>query len=243
MVIRDNDVPLLAVLIDADNISAKHVDAIFREIASFGEASIRRIYGDFQGGGPQGWTREILAEHAIIPHQQFANVTKRNASDIALVIDAMDILHSGRFVGLVIVSSDSDFTRLSSLIIEQGLDVFGIGEKKTPTGLRNSYKRFIEVENLGAEELIDNEELVDNSDASEKDPPSKARPLIIAAMAAVDKDAEWVAFGPLGQRLVASNPSFDPRNYGCRNLSTLAKTAGGFTVKEIDGSLKIKRKP
>lgn len=237
MVIRDNDVPLLAVLIDADNISAKYVDAIFREIASLGEASIRRIYGDFQGGGPQGWTKELLAKHAIIPHQQFANIAKKNASDIALVIDAMDILHSGRFGGFVIVSSDSDFTRLASRIREQGLDVFGIGEKKTPTGLRNSYKRFIEVENLSVEEPTN-----DNSSASEKDPPSKARPLISAAMAAVDKDAEWVAFGPLGQRLVASNPSFDPRNYGCRNLSTLAKTAGGFTVKEIDGSLKVKRK-
>ena len=103
--------PLLAVLIDADNISAKHAELMFEEIASLGEASIRRIYGDFAGGGPQGWSKEKLANLAIVPHQQFANTTGKNASDIALVIDAMDILHSGRFDGFVLISSDSDFTR------------------------------------------------------------------------------------------------------------------------------------
>lgn len=106
--------PLLAVLIDADNISAKHAEVMFEEIASLGEASIRRIYGDFSGGGPQGWSKDKLAAYAIVPHQQFANTTGKNASDIALVIDAMDILHSGRFDGFVLISSDSDFTRLAS---------------------------------------------------------------------------------------------------------------------------------
>ncbi|MEY8826894.1 NYN domain-containing protein, partial [Sedimentitalea sp. XS_ASV28] len=115
--------PLLAVLIDADNISAKYAEAMFEEIASLGEASIRRIYGDVAGGGPQGWTKDKLAALAIVPHQQFANTTGKNASDIALEIDAMDILHSGRFDGFVLISSDSDFTRLASRIREQGLDV------------------------------------------------------------------------------------------------------------------------
>ena len=110
------------------NISAKFAEAMFEEIASFGEASIRRIYGDFAGGSPQGWNKEKLAALAIVPHQQFANTTGKNASDIALVIDAMDILHSGRFDGFVLISSDSDFTRLASRIREEGLDVFGIGE-------------------------------------------------------------------------------------------------------------------
>jgi len=232
----DRNLPLLAVLIDADNISANHVDAIFNEIASFGDASIRRIYGDFQGGGPQGWTKEVLAEHAIIPHQQFTNVTKKNASDIALVIDAMDIMHSGRFNGFVIVSSDSDFTRLASRIREQGLDVYGIGEEKTPKPLRNAYKRFILVENLSNDDT--------NAEAADpkKAPPSKARPLILAAMQAVDKDAKWVALSSLGKQLNAVDPSFDPRNYGCRNLSTLLKEGKEFEVKEIDGALKVRAK-
>ena len=119
-----NDTKLLAVLIDADNISAKHAEAMFEEIASLGEASIRRIYGDFAGGGPQGWTKEKLAALAIVPHQQFAYTIGNNASYITLLIDAMDILHSGRFDGFVLISSDSDFTRLASRIREQGLDVF-----------------------------------------------------------------------------------------------------------------------
>jgi len=140
--------PLLAVLIDADNISAKHAEAMFEEIASLGEASIRRIYGDFSGGGPQGWSKEKLAAYAIVPHQQFANTTGKNASDIALVIDAMDILHSGRFDGFVLISSDSDFTRLASRIREQGLDVYGMGMRKTPAAFVRACKRFIYVENL-----------------------------------------------------------------------------------------------
>jgi hypothetical protein len=140
--------PLLAVLIDADNISAKYAEAMFDEIASLGEASIRRIYGDFAGGGPQGWTKDKLANLAIVPHQQFANTTGKNASDIALVIDAMDILHSGRFDGFVLISSDSDFTRLASRIREQGLDVYGMGMRKTPAAFVKACKRFIYVENL-----------------------------------------------------------------------------------------------
>ena len=142
--------PLLAVLIDADNISAKYAEAMFEEIASLGEASIRRIYGDFAGGGPQGWSKDKLAALAIVPHQQFANTTGKNASDIALVIDAMDILHSGRFDGFVLISSDSDFTRLASRIREQGLDVFGMGMRKTPAAFVKACKRFIYVENLVA---------------------------------------------------------------------------------------------
>jgi hypothetical protein len=230
------DTPLLAVLIDADNMSAKHADAIFLEIASMGEASIRRIYGDFQGGGPQGWTKEILASHAIIPHQQFAGATKRNASDIALVIDAMDILHSGRFDGFVIISSDSDFTRLASRIREQGIDVFGIGESKTPAALRKAYKKFILVENLVA---------ADEQAATEKEksnPPSKARPLLRSAIEAAGADGGWVPLGQVGKQLNANDPSFDPRAYGCPNLSTLARKAGTFEVKEIDNTLKIRTK-
>ncbi|MHC2580172.1 hypothetical protein ACVMHR_004911 [Bradyrhizobium diazoefficiens] len=127
--------PRLAVLIDADNASAKIADGLFEEIAKIGEASVRRIYGDFSNARSRGWA-DILSKHAIIPQQQFAYTTGKNASDITLVIDAMDLLHSGRFDGFCLVSSDSDFTRLAARIREQGVDVFGFGEQKTPEKLQ-----------------------------------------------------------------------------------------------------------
>ena len=134
--------PRLAVLIDADNASARIVDRLFEEVAQLGEASVRRIYGDFSSSRMSGWAA-VLAKHAIIPQQQFAYTTGKNASDITLVIDAMDLMHSGRFDGFCLVSSDSDFTRLASRIREQGLDVFGFGERKTPESFRQACRRFI----------------------------------------------------------------------------------------------------
>lgn len=137
----------LAILIDADNASPRAAAATFEEIATIGEASARRIYGDFSGTRLKGWA-EVLATYAIIPQQNFANTVGKNASDIALVIDAMDLLHSGRFDGFCLVSSDSDFTRLAARIREQGLDVCGFGERKTPESFRRACKRFIYTENL-----------------------------------------------------------------------------------------------
>jgi hypothetical protein len=139
---------LLAVLIDADNTSHRFAKAIFEEIASLGEASVRRCYGDFSSPRINGWSEQV-ATLGLVPHHQPANTVGKNASDIALVIDAMDLLNSGRFDGFVLVSSDSDFTRLASRIREQGLDVYGIGEKKTPDAFRQACKRFIFIENLG----------------------------------------------------------------------------------------------
>ena len=137
-----DDRPLLAVLIDADNTSPTYAEAIFDEIASLGEASVRRIYGDFSSAQLRGWAK-VLADFGLVPHHQPANTVGKNASDIALVIDAMDILHSGRFDGFVLVSSDSDFTRLASRIREQGLDVYGLGQRKTPSAFVKACKRFI----------------------------------------------------------------------------------------------------
>ncbi len=233
---REREAPQLAVLIDADNVPEKYCDVLFEEIASFGEASIRRIYGDFSHGTPQGWTKERLAARAILPHQQFANTVGKNASDIALVIDAMDILHSGRFDGFVLVSSDSDFTRLASRIREQGLDVFGFGENKTPDAFRKACKRFILLENLFQ---IEGPE---NGANAKVDRGKHVRNLILAAMEAADPEAIWVHLGQLGQQLNAANPEFDPRNFGCKNLSTLAKNTPGIEVKQIDGVLKVRRK-
>ena len=143
--------PRLAVLIDADNTSPKVADGLFDEVAKIGEASLRRIYGDFSKGQQAGWEK-VLARHAILPTQQFAYTTGKNSTDITLVIDAMDLLHSGRFDGFCLVSSDSDFTRLAARIREQGIDVYGIGQQKTPEAFRQACTRFIFTENFVAEE-------------------------------------------------------------------------------------------
>ncbi len=207
-----DDTKLLAVLIDADNTSPQWAEAIFEEIASLGEASVRRIYGDFSSNYLKGWA-DKLASLAIVPHQQFANTTGKNSSDIALVIDAMDILHTGRFDGFVLISSDSDFTRLASRIREQGVDVYGIGQQKTPAAFRNACKRFIYIENLMGDR---------GSDRTTAKPAQSedARALVLRAFDALG-DEEWVSLGRLGQQITTANPDFDPRNYGKKKLSDL----------------------
>ncbi|WIY25027.1 NYN domain-containing protein [Parasedimentitalea psychrophila] len=229
--------PLLAVLIDADNISAKHSTAMFEEIASLGEAGIRRIYGDFAGGGPQGWTKDKLAALAIVPHQQFANTTGKNASDIALVIDAMDILHTGRFDGFVLISSDSDFTRLASRIREQGLDVFGMGMRKTPAAFVKACKRFIYVENLISEPTKAKPKPQKDEDESQA-PAQLENPtkLVNRAMDAINQDDEWFTLGQIGQYITAANPDFDTRSYGTGKLSNLIATLKTFETKRGDGN-------
>jgi uncharacterized LabA/DUF88 family protein/predicted transcriptional regulator len=139
--------PRFAVLIDAENTSPQIASGLFEEVAKFGEASVRRIYGDFSGTKLKSWS-DILQKHAIDPYQQFSYTRGKNASDIALVIDAMDLLHSGRFDGFCLVSSDSDFTRLASRLREQGADVYGFGKQKTPESFRQACRRFIYTENL-----------------------------------------------------------------------------------------------
>ena len=234
--------PLLAVLIDADNISARFAEAIFEEIASLGEASIRRIYGDFSVGAPQGWSKGKLASLAIIPHQQFANTTGKNASDIALVIDAMDILHSGRFDGFVPISSDSDFTRLASRIREQGLDVYGMGMRKTPAAFVMACKRFIYVENLVQDTKPKQKPSKTSEDSeapAELEDPTK---LVVRAMDAIDQEDEWYSLGQIGQFITASNPDFDTRSYGKRKLSDLIKELKRFETKRGEGNQLLVRR-
>jgi len=214
---------LLAVLIDGDNTSPKYAKALFDEIASLGEASVRRVYGDFSSPQMNGWSK-VQAEFGIVPHHQPANTVGKNASDIALVIDAMDLMHSARFDGFVLVSSDSDFTRLASRVREQGLDVFGMGMQKTPDAFRKACKRFIFLENI--------------DQASERDdtPRDKrnlqeARDLIFKAMGQIDQDDEWYRLGDIGQVITAANPDFDTRSYGKRKLSDLVKALKVFETR------------
>lgn len=225
----------LAILIDADNASPRMAAAIFEEIATIGEASARRIYGDFSGARLKCWT-EIVATYAIIPQQNFATAVGKNASDIALVIDAMDLLHSGRFDGFCLVSSDSDFTRLAARIREQGLDVFGFGEQKTPESFRRACKRFIYTENLipqtGALRTSRSapEEALVATEPS-KQPVSAAIPLIFTALSHMDDVEGWHFLGAVGARLAALMPDFDPRTYGCPKLLTLIEKSEAFEVK------------
>jgi uncharacterized LabA/DUF88 family protein len=226
--------PRLAVLIDADNTSAKIANRLFEEIAQLGEASVRRIYGDFTRAALRGWT-EILAKHAIIAHQQFAYVTGKNASDIALVIDAMDLMHSGRFEGFCLVSSDSDFTRLAARIREEGLDVFGFGERKTPESFRQACRRFIYTENLLGEAP---------AEAKAAQGPSDALPLLRTAIAQMDSDDGWVGLGALGTRLANLAADFDPRNYGVAKLSDLVRKSGAFEIDQSEGRrVRVRLKP
>ena len=221
--------PRLAVLIDADNTSPKWANAVFKEIATLGEASVRRIYGDFSGQRLQSW-KDKLESHAVVPFQQFAYTTGKNSSDIALVIDAMDLLHTGRFDGFVLISSDSDFTRLASRIREQGLNVFGIGQEKTPEAFRKACKRFIFIENLYAEpETATAGKSGKAGTKTNKQPPSKAVPLITAAMRSSDEE-DWVSLGAIGSHIHESEPDFDSRTYGCAKLSDLLEKTGHFEV-------------
>lgn len=229
-------IPLLAILIDADNSSPKWAEAIFEEIASLGEASVRRVYGDFSRQQMAGW-QDMIPALGLVPHHSPANTVGKNASDIALVIDAMDLMHSGRFDGFVLISSDSDFTRLASRIREQGLDVYGIGQRKTPAAFRMACKRFIFVENLtGGREQ-------ETRDAPRREKPTDAVPLILAAMQAIDKDQEWFALGPVGQTITANHPDFDSRTYGCAKLSDLVRKAGEFETRTTGNQIELRHKP
>jgi hypothetical protein len=224
--------PRLAVLIDADNASPRIADGLFEEVAKLGEASVRRIYGDFSGPRLKAWA-DILSKHAIIPYQQFAYTTGKNASDIALVIDAMDLLHSGRFDGFCLVSSDSDFTRLASRIREQGVDVFGFGEQKTPESFRQACRRFIYTENLLPGVAAPGQD--PSPVVSPLEPSSAAIPVLEKVMAQMEGDDGWLNLGAVGQRLSNLVPDFDSRTYGFGKLSDLVRKTGAFEVDRPEG--------
>ncbi len=227
----------LAVLIDAENTSSRIVDGLFEEISRIGEASVRRIYGDFSGTRLKSW-HDVLARYAIIPQQQPATTSGKNASDIALVIDAMDLLHTGRFDGFCLVSSDSDFTRLAARIREQGVDVFGFGEQKTPQSFRQACRRFIYTENLLPDSFTGVAVL---PAATPLQPPSKAVPLLRKAIVQAECDDGWANLGEVGSRLANLSPDFDPRSYGFSKLSDLVRKTNCFDfVHPERGSIRIR---
>ncbi|EPX77692.1 NYN domain-containing protein [Litoreibacter arenae] len=230
----DRDRPLYAVLIDADNIPADHAEAILKEVTTFGEPALRRVYGDWSSGQLRKWAEKIRGL-GLVAHQETANTKGKNASDIGLVIDAMDILHTGRFDGFVLVSSDSDFTRLASRIREEGLDVIGIGEGKAPEALRNVCNRFILIENLIEAPAPT------KTGTPGKANPTEAIPLIIRAMSKVNTDDEWCPLGPVGQYIMADNPDFDTRTYGEAKLSDLVRKLKRFETRKEGNQLMLRR--
>lgn len=233
--------PRLAVLIDADNASAAIADGLFEEIAKMGEASVRRIYGDFSSTRLKSWA-DVLSKHAITPQQQFAYTTGKNASDITLVIDAMDLLHSGRFDGFCLVSSDSDFTRLAARIREQGIDVFGFGEQKTPESFRQACRRFVYTENLLPEAPANLEDA--GAKAAPLQPPVDAIPILMRVIEQMDTEDGWAPLGAVGNRLANLASDFDPRTFGFRKLSDLVRQTNAFELDHPEGrALRIRAKP
>ncbi|SPJ23308.1 NYN domain-containing protein [Palleronia abyssalis] len=235
----NRDRPLYAVLIDADNIPAKYADPILKEITKFGEPALRRVYGDWSSGRLNNWSKTVR-DLGLVAHQETANTVGKNASDIGLVIDAMDILHTGRFDGFVLVSSDSDFTALANRVRENGLDVIGIGEKKAPEALRNVCNRFILIENI-VDEPVQPKTADSGRAPSGKVAPIEAVPLILQAMDRIEQDDEWYALGQIGQYITAEHPDFDTRTYGKRKLSDLVTELKRFEAKKIGNQLHLRR--
>ncbi|MDT8992004.1 NYN domain-containing protein [Curvibacter sp. APW13] len=217
----------LAVLIDADNAQASVIRDLLAEVSRYGTATIKRAYGDWTSSNLKSW-KEVLHALAIQPIQQFSYTTGKNATDSALIIDAMDVLHSGSVDGFCLVSSDSDFTRLATRIREAGLVVYGFGERKTPEPFVAACDKFVYTEILRtpAEEAKAAPEPVAEL--------PKLKPMLLNALNATAREDGWTTLSALGSQLNRSNPSFDPRNYGVAKLGELIRQQAAYLeVKEV----------
>jgi len=225
----------LAVLIDADNASPAAIDGLLAEVAKYGTAHVKRAYGDWTGTSLRGWKEQLL-DQSIQPIQQFAYTTGKNATDAAMVIDAMDLLYSGRFDGFCLVSSDSDFTRLASRIRESGLTVYGFGERKTPKPFVSACDKFIYLENLTAPQAA-------APAGTAVSPPTSATPaaklkgetalvnMLRNAVEASSDDDGWAHLGSVGSIITKQRPDFDSRNYGYAKLSDLMAATTLFDLE------------
>ncbi len=224
---NDNQ-PRLAVLIDADNSQPSTLEGLLDEIAALGIASVKRIYGDWTDVQLKSW-KKLLLEHGLQPIQQFAYTSGKNATDSAMIIDAMDLLYTKNFDGFCIVSSDSDFTRLASRIRESGIKVYGFGEQKTPKAFIGTCDKFIYTENLRR----------DSAPAASVEPKitydhKAVLALVRNAVEDTANEAGWSYLGSVGQNLINKSPEFDPRNYGYKKLVDLIEGLGVFEFKASD---------
>jgi hypothetical protein len=228
---QDNAMPSpntdkLAVLIDADNAQPGVASELLTEVARYGTATIKRAYGDWTTPNLSGW-KETLQSLAIQPVQQFRFTTGKNATDSALIIDAMDLLHGGSVDGFCLVSSDSDFTRLATRIREAGLAVYGFGEKKTPRPFVVACDKFVFTEILRPAKT---------GTTTVEVPRDSLQPLLEAAIDGATREDGWAPLSAVGSLVAKSNPSFDPRNYGCQKLGELVRQQPYLEVKSVPGS-------
>ena len=223
----------LAVLIDADNAQASVIQELLSEVSRYGTATIKRAYGDWTTTNLRGW-KDVLHKLAIQPIQQFSYTTGKNSTDASLIIDAMDVLHTGTVDGFCLVSSDSDFTRLATRIREAGLIVYGFGERKTPEPFVAACDKFVYTEILRPD-LVP-------AKASEGPALPPLKPMIMAALDAVAREDGWAALGPVGSHMTKTDPSFDSRNYGSSKLGELMRKQDYLEIKEVplgDGSTNV----
>lgn len=219
-----------AVLIDADNVSASALEGLIAEIANYGVALVKRIYGDWTLPNLKSWKEQLL-EHAIQPIQQFRYTVGKNATDSALIIDAMDLLFRAKLDGFCLVSSDSDFTRLASRIREEGLMVIGFGERKTPRAFVTACDRFVFTDILrGAAPDRDKEP---KKTATELKHDRKLVDLLRWAVEASEDDDGWANLGAVGAKIMSQQPDFDARTYGYGKLSNLVEATGMFEIERM----------
>jgi uncharacterized protein (TIGR00288 family) len=226
----------LAVLIDADNTSPKHASALLDELATYGVATVKRAYGDWTTPQLGGWKSE-LNQHAIVPVQQFAYTTGKNATDSMLIIDAMDLLYSGNLDAFALVSSDSDFTRLATRLRESGKTVYGLGLRKTPASLVAACDRFIYLEVLGSEPRDANGEA-----ASDEPPLPNLEGLLTRAITSTSQDDGTVGLSSLSNYLRSQSASFDPRLYGFPKLSALVQAQTYLNVTGSGSAMQVSLK-
>ncbi len=219
----------LAILIDADNSQPRIIEGLLGEIASHGVASVKRIYGDWTTSQLGGW-KKVLLEHGIQPIQQFAYTQGKNSTDSAMIIDAMDLLYTKNFDGFCIVTSDSDFTRLASRIRENGLVVYGFGEKKTPKAFMGACDKFIYTENLRSDDVDEYQRKKSRYKDIKQD--KKTIALMKGVVEDLADESGWSYLATIGNVLVKRSPEFDPRSYGFYKLSELMKYSNEFEFKE-----------
>ena len=224
----------LAVLIDADNIPHRLVNGIFEEITKYGVPTFKRIYADWTKPHVAAW-KSVILHLAITPVQQYSYTTGKNATDSAMIIDAMDILYTGRVDGFCLVSSDSDFTRLATRLREAGMKVFGLGEQKTPSAFRSACDKFIYIEILHQEDASADEENKKKGHKKEKiisKPDTNLVNFIKASVNDIADENGWAFLGELGNLVLKKRPDFDPRNYGFQKLQPLISSLGKFDIDE-----------